>query len=75
MVERGGAPLFQILGVPDYLVVTGEKYIKDNFCLDIKQIYLREEFPRTAADVVKPLQIHISIAIKTFETSTKAKRK
>ena len=74
-MERGGAPFLQISGVPDYLVVTGEKYIQDNFCLDIREIYLKEEFHRTAADVVKPLQIHISIEIKTFETSTKAKRK
>ena len=54
MVERGGSPFLKISGVLDYLVVTGEKYIQDNFCLDIKEIYLREESPRTVADIVKP---------------------
>ena len=75
MVERGGAPFLQISGVPDYLVVAGEKYIQDNFCLDIREIYLKEEFHRTAADEVELSQINISIAIKTFETITKANRK
>ena len=75
MVERGGAPFLQILGVPDYLVVTGGKYIQDNFCSNIREIYFKEEFHRTAADDVEPSQINISIAIKTFETNTKANRK
>ena len=75
MVERGGAPFLQISGVPDYLVVAGEKYIQDNFCLDIREIYLKEELHRTAADDVEPSQINISITIKTFETITKANRK
>ena len=51
-MERGGSPFLQISGVLDYLVVTGEKYIEDNFCFDVKQIYLKEDFPRTAADIV-----------------------
>ena len=61
MVERGGSPFLKISGVLDYLVVTGEKYIQDNFCLDKREIYLKGGFHRTAADDVEPSQININI--------------